>query len=79
MTGVEIVFDFTVSDPESASLKVIESVVKDAQRKAEIIDAALGKMICEVSNINYGIPHDNYYDSRLYSHYIDIPVPFGLL
>lgn len=43
MAGVEIELGFAVSNTEDARLKVIEAAVKDAQKKAEVMAAALGK------------------------------------
>ena len=75
MVGVEIELAFAVSDTDSARLKVIEAAVKDARRKAEVMVAALGKRLGEVSSINFGVPHDNYYDGRVYDTCIGSPAP----
>ena len=75
MAGVEIELGFTVSDAESARLKVVEAAVKDAQRKAEVMAAALGKKLGDVLNVNYGVPNDNYYDGRVYE---GVPAPCGV-
>ncbi|MBQ8272639.1 MAG: SIMPL domain-containing protein [Tidjanibacter sp.] len=77
IVGVEIEFGFAVSDTDSARLKVIEAAVKDAQRKAEVMATTLGKRLGEVSNVNYGVPRDNYYDGRLYGDCIGSPTPMG--
>lgn len=73
MAGVEIELGFAVSDTEAARLKVIAAAVKDAQRKAEVMAGALGKKLGEVSSINFGVPHDNYYDGRVYDNCIASP------
>lgn len=73
MAGVEIELGFAVSDTEAARLKVIAAAVKDAQRKAEVMTGALGKKLGEVSSINFGVPHDNYYDGRVYDNCIASP------
>lgn len=66
IAGAEIEFGFTISDTKKAHLKVIETAVKDAQEKAEVMAKALGKKLGNVLNINYGIPHENYHDERVY-------------
>lgn len=64
--GVEIEFGFAVSDVESAKLKVIESAVIDAKRKAEVMVAALGKRLGEVVSIHYGNLEEHYFVGREY-------------
>ena len=66
MVGVEIELGFAVSDIESARLKVIEVAVKDAKRKAEVMAAALGKQLGEVSSIRYGNLENDCYNGRVY-------------
>lgn len=75
MAGVEIELGFAVSDTESARLKVIEAAVKDARRKAEVMATALGKRLGDVLNMNYGVPHESYYDGRVYE---GVPAPCGV-
>lgn len=59
--GAEVELVFAVSDVESARLKVIEAAVKDAQRKATVMAAALGKRLGEVSSVTYGTSEEDYY------------------
>lgn len=73
MVGVEIELGFAVSDIESARLKVIEVAVKDAKRKAEVMAAALGKKLGEVSSMRYGNLEDDYYNGREYDQCLASP------
>lgn len=74
ISGVEIELGFAVKDTESAKLKVIEAAVKDAQRKAEVMAAALGKKLGEVSSVTYGDSDDNdYYRGRYRRGYLSKP------
>ena len=66
ISGVEVELGFAVKDAESAKLKVIEAAVKDAQRKAEVMAAALGKKLGDVSSVTYGDSDDDYYYGRRY-------------
>ena len=66
ISGVEVELGFAVKDVESAKLKVIEAAVKDAQRKAEVMAAALGKKLGDVSSVTYGDSDDDYYYGRRY-------------
>ena len=66
INGAEIELGFSVKDAESAKLKVIEAAVKDAQRKAEVMAAAFGKKLGEVSSVTYGDSDDDYYYGRRY-------------
>ena len=67
ISGVEVELGFAVKDVESAKLKVIEAAVKDAQRKAEVMAAALGKKLGEVSAVTCGNADDDYYYGRTYN------------
>ena len=66
MAGVEIELGFAVSNTEDARLKVIEAAVKDAQKKAEVMAAALGKKLGDVSSVRYGNLVEEYYNGRVY-------------
>ena len=49
----QIDIGYTVQDPRPHQLKMLERAVKDAREKANIMAAALGCMLAEVSKINY--------------------------
>ena len=73
IAGVEIELGFAVSDTDSARLKVIETAVKDAQRKAEVMVAALGKKLGDVSSVRYGNLDEDYYNGRVYDQCLASP------
>lgn len=51
----EINISYTVKDPRSAQLKMLEQAVKDAKEKAEIMAQALGCSLGNVKDIRYEI------------------------